>query len=53
MKDRLIKNGINPAYIVADFKNDYAVDISAPIEVIKSGDRLWFSKVLKAAMNDS
>jgi hypothetical protein len=57
VKNRLVKNGIKAAYLVPDLQDDYVVDVRAPLDINDkehpSGDRLWFSKVLKAAMKDS
>jgi hypothetical protein len=57
VEDRLLQNGINPAYIKpGDAKDSFYVIIRAPLDAPTKegldGDRSWFSKVLKAAMNN-
>jgi hypothetical protein len=53
--DRLLKNGINRSYIkLGEDDAPFHVIIRAPLDVATkeglSGDRSWFSKILKAAM---
>lgn len=56
--NRLVQNGIKRDYIKrGDDKNPFHVIIRAPLDVATKegldGDRSWFSKILKDAMNAS
>jgi len=54
VKTRLIQNGVNLDYIMPETDEDSFVEVRAPFKVIQkqglSGDRSWFSRILKATM---